>query len=83
MSKEMDELRKLAGITKLHDRSNWRLNEAAPTFELDDEVVASDTAGVDSGKRGTVVSIDGGWAQIKTEKNEKLWLPNSKLAVAK
>jgi hypothetical protein len=82
MSKELDEYRKLAGVKSLTERRSWALNEAPATFEVGDEVVAANNAGTESGKRGKVLTIDGGWAQFKTAKNEMIWLPNSKLSLA-
>lgn len=78
MSNSMSEYRKLAGLKSLHEHESWRLQENA-TFEVGDVVQVSEDAGTDSNKRGRVISIDGGWAQIRTNKREMLWLPNSKL----
>jgi hypothetical protein len=78
MSNPMSEYRKLAGLKNLHEYKNWRLEEE-PTFKVGDVVQVSEDAGTDSNKRGKVLSIDGGWAQIRTSAKEMLWLPNSKL----
>lgn len=78
MTNPMSEYRKLAGLKNLHEHKSWRLQEAA-NFEVGDAVQVSEDAGTDSNKRGKVVSIDGGWAQIRTSTREMLWLPNSKL----
>jgi hypothetical protein len=80
MSNSMSEYRKLAGLQNLHEHKSWRLQEDA-TFEVGDAVQVSEDAGTDSNKRGKVISIDGGWAQIRTASKEMLWLPNSKLDV--
>lgn len=79
MSSPLNEFRKLAGLNNLHERKSWRLQEE-PTFAVGDMVMVSEDAGTDSNKRGKVISIDGGWAQIRTKSNEMLWLPNTKLA---
>lgn len=74
----MSEYRKLSGLKDPYKFKNWRLDEGA-TFAAGDAVRVSEDAGTDSNKRGKVISIDGGWAQIRTKSNEMLWLPNSKL----
>ena len=72
----LDEYRKLAGLTNLRENKEWRLTEA---LEVGASVRASADAGADSNKKGTVLSFDGDWVQIRTNENERLWLPRSKL----
>ena len=75
---DLNDYRKLAGLMNLHEHAGWHLAEE-PTFVVGDAVQATEDAGTDSNKRGRVVSVDGGWAQIRTKAHEMLWLPNSKL----
>lgn len=77
--KELEQFRKLAGIRSLTERKSWTLAEAPPTFEVGEMVVSAGDAGIDSNKKGKVLAIDDGWAQIETA-DEVLWLPNSKLS---
>ena len=75
---DLNEYRKLAGLKNQHEHKSWRLTEE-PTFKVGDSVRVTEDAGTDSHKQGRVVSIDDGWAQIRTKTHEMLWLPNSKL----
>lgn len=74
----LKELRKLAGITPLRERKEWMLYEE-PSFAPGDMVKATEDAGTDSGKQGKVLTIDDGWAQVLTKRNELFWLPHTKL----
>lgn len=76
----LNEFRKLAGLENRTERKSWTLSESAPTFDVGEDVQVAPDTGMDSGKKGKVVSIDGGWAQIRTPTKEMLWLPNVKLA---
>ncbi len=74
----LDEMKRLAGITR-STRESWTLGEAATTLTVGEQVKASDSAGIDSGKQGKVLTVDGRWAQVRTSKGEMLWLPSTKL----
>lgn len=71
---KLTEFLKLSGVKK----PTWQL-EAEPTFAVGDEVEAVEDTGIDAGKRGRVLTIDDGWAQIRTKQKEMLWFPNPKL----
>lgn len=73
------EFLKLAGVTSLRENKSWTLYEE-PSFVLGDTVQATEDAGTDSGKQGKVLTIDGEWAQVLTNRKELFWLPHAKLA---
>lgn len=76
MPTTLDEFKKLAGITNRNERPSWRLEEDVSVGA--DAKVAPDT-GIESGKVGRVLSVDGGWAQLRTKKKELFWVPVKRL----
>lgn len=76
MPTPLDEFKKLAGITNRNERTSWRLHEEVAVGSQAE--VAPDT-GTESGKVGEVLSIDGGWAQLRTKKAEMFWVPVKRL----
>lgn len=69
---DLTEFRKLAGIAPFHERASWRLDEVLAPGR---RAVVMHNTGVDSGKSGRILCVDGDWAQLRSPKNEILWAP--------
>jgi hypothetical protein len=75
-----DEYKKLAGITRAHANETWRLTEAQ-SVSVGARVKAADDVGIDSGKRGVVLAVEGDWVQLRTASGETLKLPTRKVTL--
>lgn len=76
--KPLNDYRRLAGLTNPNARESWRLEEEA---RVGGKAEVAPETGIESGKVGRVLTVDGGWAQMMTAKRELFWVPTNHLTM--